>query len=187
MSKCYSVELIMDGSIDDLSKVMNGLTLLDTLDKDYLLKQLDENKSAINKINNSNIVRVFIDYTTKNINSAKAISNLSNQYPKVSFIFRREADDSFIEKQYIKGILTKENSFNNLINWRLHTHNMVLNSEEVCEFIQNDLEYLIDDIENYNEFKELVLENFEGVMFTTQYSEDDLLKDIKESYEYLII
>lgn len=187
MSKCFSIELIIDGTIDDLSNVLNGLTLLDTLDKDYLLKQLDENKSAIKKLNNLNIVRVFIDYTTNNVNSVKTISNLSNQYPKVSFIFRREADESFIEQQYVTGILIKENSFDNLINWRIYTHSMRLNSEDVCIFIQNDLEYLIDDVENYNEFKDLVLEKFEGVIFTQQYSKDDLFKDIKKSYEYLII
>ena len=184
MSKLYSVELIMDGRIDELLEVLNICMTLDSYDKKDLINQINIRKDGINKLNKLDIARVFLDYTTK-IFSYKTMFTLSDTFPKMSFTLRMEGDYLFIEKQYKNGCLVKDLSFKNVVNWRIHTQDMSLNTSDVLDFIKTDLEYLIDEVEDFNEFKELVLNQFKNVKFTERYTKDDLLKDIKTSYEYL--
>lgn len=185
MSMLYSIELIMDGNISSISKILDTLSSLTDYEDLTIVSEIKDIKSNILKITNSKISRVFLNFTISNTKTLNLVSNLSFEYPDILFWIRTENDMSFTEKKYKKGLLLENLEFSSLIKWRLHTQNMFLNSEEVREFIENDLEYLVDELESYNEFEIAVLKEFKDVEYTKHYTKNDLMKDIELSYNEL--
>lgn len=184
MSFFYSKEILVEGNKNELLEVLREVSNIDNYDTEDFLRQIEENKQ--NLFNEEKLSsKIYIYFTAKNLSSMNVIFNLSKQYPDLLFSFRYETSDLFNDKQYKNGELINNVSFDNLICWRLYTKDMSLNSEDICKYIENDLDYLVDEAEDFASFKKSVLKEFEDVKFNGEYTKDDLMKDILNSYKYL--
>lgn len=184
MSMLNSIELIIEG------KVLELIDMLDDIEKSNyvgldLTSDIKELKENISNITICDMTRIFLSFIDKNNQLLNFIVNYSFDYPNLVFLVRKENDISFTEKKYKGGLLQESLEIDSLIKWRLHTESICLCSEDIREFIENDLEYLIDEIDTFDEFELAVLKEFEDVEFKTQYTKNDLRQDILNSYEYL--
>lgn len=186
MSMLNSIELIIEGEILELSNVLDKIYIF--IGKhDNLMDMLNvkEIKEDILKIKIAKTTRVFLDFVVNDRKLLDLIIKLSFKHPNIIFWIRNENDLSLTEKKYKNGILIENVEFNSLVNWRLYTENMYLCSNDIREFIETNLDYLIDETDSFDDFEYAVLNEFKDVEFTKNYTMDDLKIDILNTYKYL--
>lgn len=185
MSKVNSVSICMEGKSNELVEVLDKIKGVDSYNKRDLLHQIEERKITISSLDKFIDIKIFIDLTSKNTGLFDEICNISNDYPDLLFVLRKEADEIFIENKIQRGSIIRSEKFHNHINWRLYCNDMNLNSDDVINYITTNLEYLNDDSYDYMEFEKYVLSKFKDVELTEGYNRDNLITDIKKSYELL--
>lgn len=163
MADWCSNSLEISGKGSDVKIVLEGCKEISCYDKEVLVDSINKTILSVVEKGLGSEVCEMLSFGTGNTSKLDFIKELAEAYPKVKLTYLVEKDGFYAEYK-LEGKEVKEVSFDNLTEWRVYTKDLELNEEAFKSYITNELDWMIEQYPNFNDYIKAVFEEFEKVL-----------------------